>query len=157
VQKALARKELTAEKKAEDVLRYIHAAMFFCPADYFDPGGEGGWLISREDYRALPAAVKCLIEEMELRQVTTRAGTSAQLWVRFVSKGQAMTLAAKHQLGQKLTVYQNQIDWSELFRRTADDDPQVCAVENRLRAIEAECEAVPQLPGPTSNGHNGGA
>jgi hypothetical protein len=115
LKKALARKELVAERKADDVLRYIHTAMFFCPADHFDPGGKGGWLISQEDYRGLPQEVRCLIEEMETRTIETESGSISTLWVRFVSKTQAMALAAKHQLGEKIqaTVTQERVSWND--------------------------------------------
>jgi hypothetical protein len=87
----------------------------FCPADYFDPGGRGGWLISQEDYRELPQEIRCLIEEMETRTVVTETGSISTLWVRFVSKTQAMALAAKHQLGEKIqaTVTQERMSWDD--------------------------------------------
>ncbi|MFL5909277.1 MAG: terminase small subunit [Gaiellaceae bacterium] len=150
VRKALARKELEAERKADDVLRYIHTAMWFCPADYFDPGGNGGWLISREDYRELPPAIKCLVEEMELRTVRTKRGTASMLWVRFVSKSKAMTLAAKHQLGQKVNMHQTvTLDWDALCGASGADatDP----VEEMLAALEAL--PVNRLAPPSTNGH----
>src|SRR5581483_3868674 len=48
VRKVLAEKELRAEKKADDVLRYIHTAMFFQPLRYFLPGEDGGWFIDED-------------------------------------------------------------------------------------------------------------
>jgi hypothetical protein len=102
VRKAMAWKELAAERKADDVLRYIHTAMWFCPGDRFDPGGKGGWLISQDAYRELPPEIKRLIEEVELRTVETGSGTTHKLWVRFLSKTAMSGLAAKHQLGEKV-------------------------------------------------------
>jgi phage terminase small subunit len=117
VQEARARKELIAERNSADVLRFIHTALFFAPADYFDPGGDGGWLISQEQYRNLPAVIKCLIEEMECRSVEYQDGsTVSTLWVRFVSKVAAMTLAAKHQLGENVNLNQNVINWDMLMK-----------------------------------------
>jgi hypothetical protein len=114
VRTAMPRKELAAERKADDILRYIHNATFFSPADYFDPGGKGGWLISQEAYRELPPEIRCLIEEVELRTVETESGTTHKLWVRFVSKAQAMALAAKHQLGEKIHATVTQVaSWDD--------------------------------------------
>src|SRR4051794_25723737 len=108
--------------------------MFFCPADHFDPGDKGGWLISRDDYRALPQCIKCLIEEMESRTIKTKDGTTNTLWVRFVSKGQAMTLAAKHQLGDKVNLHQVvNIDWDTLCTSLPDTVPDL--VEERITAL----------------------
>lgn len=155
VQRAMARKELVAEKKADDVLRYIHTAMFFCPADYFDPGGNGGWLIDREDYRALPSAIKCLVEEMECIHLTSRDGTTTtRLWVRFVSKATAMTLAAKHQLGEKVVVHQG-VDWDSLLSAAREErQHQPNVIEGKLAAIEQRLIAESGSVNGGSNGSN---
>ena len=105
VRKALADKELRAEKKANDVLRYIHTAMFYQPLMFFLPGDDGGWLIDEDKVATLPPCIGCLIEEVERRTVMRGDGENRQVatmfWVRLVSKTAAMTLAAKHQLGEK--------------------------------------------------------
>jgi Terminase small subunit len=119
VRKALAEKELRAEKKADDVLRYIHAAMWFQPLHYFLPGEDGGWFIDPDKVDALPPYIGCLIEEMELRKIVVGAGENRQevtrLWVRLVSKTAAMTLAAKHQLGEKIQTTNTNIDVNALL------------------------------------------
>jgi hypothetical protein len=159
VKKALARKELVAERKADDVLRYIHAAMFFCPADYFDPGGRGGWLISQEDYRNLPPEIRCLVEEMELRTVKTPAGSVSTLWVRFVSKATAMTLAAKHQLGEKVSVTRH--PWWEVLANGIPDGPVEDAIELKIASIlersasEAPVNRLGYVPSANGNGAGG--
>jgi phage terminase small subunit len=147
VRRALARKELAAERKADDVLRYIHTVMFFCPADYFDPGGNGGWLISREEYRRLPFEIKCLVEEMEARTVKTKAGRVSTLWVRFVAKATAMTLAAKHQLGEKVNASMQgvvQLDWDAIagVGRPVPDE-----IEERLRRVGEQARVALPVPG----------
>jgi phage terminase small subunit len=114
VKKALAEKELRAEKKADDVLRYIHTAMWFQPLHWFLPGEDGGWFIDPDKVDSLPPHIGCLIEEMELRKVVVGASENRQevtrLWVRLVSKTAAMTLAAKHQLGEKIQTTNTNID-----------------------------------------------
>src|ERR1700722_3609959 len=57
VRKVLADKELRAEKKADDVLRYIHTAMFFQPLQFFLPGDGGGWLIDEDRWDTLPSDI----------------------------------------------------------------------------------------------------
>jgi Terminase small subunit len=105
VKKALADKELRAEKKADDVLRYIHTAMWYQPLMFFLPGDDGGWLIDEDKVATLPPCIGCLIEEVERRTVVIGEGANrkevTKFWVRLVSKTAAMTLAAKHQLGEK--------------------------------------------------------
>jgi len=93
------------------VFRLIHTALLFCPVDYFDTGGRGWWLISREDSRQLPQEIKCLIRGMEFSTVKRRDEndnkvTESTLRIRFVSKEAMMFLAAKHQLGKKIDVRQ---------------------------------------------------
>jgi hypothetical protein len=115
--KALARKELAATMKADEVLAYIHAALNFSPADFFEPSGRGGWLISQTDYRRLPVQVKRLITEIQTRSTITADGTEThKLWCKFVSKETSLTLAAKHQLGEKMTVFNNTFDWGSFLR-----------------------------------------
>jgi hypothetical protein len=152
IREARARKELAAERKADDILRYLHTAMYFCPADYFDPGGNGGWLINRENYRNLPPEIKCLVEEMETRTIKTRAGTVHMLWVRFVSKSTAMTLAAKQQLGDKIhTTFTPAIDWARLWNGPSSYE--VDPVEERIRQVELlNPDTRPMLPPPATNG-----
>ena len=120
IREASARKELAAERKADEILKYIHTVLFCCPADYFDPGGNGGWSISQEDYRRLPSEIKCLIEEMKLRTVKTKSGTVNTLWVRLVSKERALVLAAKHQLGQKMDLQTHLANWDLLAQQIPD-------------------------------------
>jgi hypothetical protein len=146
-------------RKADDVLRYIHAAMFFCPADHFDPGGKGGWLISQEGYRNLPPEIRCLVDEMEMRTVKTPAGSVSTLWVRFVSKATAMTLAAKHQLGEKVAVTQTHPWWEILANGIPDgpvEDEVEIEIERRLSersASEAPVNRLVYVPSANGNGH----
>jgi hypothetical protein len=161
IKMALAQRELRALMTAEEVRRFIHTTLRFCPGDYFLPGRKGnqrGWLIEEEDYRRLPQEIKQLIEEMEARTQVfeTPDGTKVTknvLWVRFVSKTAALGLAAKYSLTAKHSVGVAQIPWEEMFRSIPKDVPDL---------IEAEIARVSaQLPAsdPGSNGHllNGAA
>src|SRR5207248_1059873 len=102
-ERRLAHADACSIMKGEEVRRYIHTVMKFCPADYFLPGSKGGWLISQEDYRALPREIKQLVEEMqtvdkEIEVCDPKTGNAVScerqemLWVKFVSKTAAMGL-----------------------------------------------------------------
>ena len=104
---------------ASQVLRYIHTVMTFKPVDWFLPGGDGGWLVSMEDFRVLPDEIRQIIEEVEFKTVTREDETTTMAWIRFVSKTTAMALAARHQLGEKkdTNITIQQIDWTSLIGR----------------------------------------
>jgi phage terminase small subunit len=145
VRRALARKELVAERKADDVLRYIHCVMWFQPLQFFLPGDDGGWLLDEDKLATLPPAIGCLIEEVEVRRFVVGTGADRQevtrYWVRLVSKTAAMALAAKHQLGDKSpppVMQQNTvIDITELTR---------CYKEHALSEARQMVEDAKQQP-----------
>ncbi len=125
VERALERRKSAGIKTSDDVLRYIHTTMFFNPLRFFEPADGGGWMIDEERWAELPDEIGCLIESVELRTRTEEAlaGTvqTRKVWVKMVSKTQAMMLAARHQLGDKHAVTvgaaTNGIDWDDLARR----------------------------------------
>jgi hypothetical protein len=155
VQKALAQKELSSLMTAEEVRRYIHTTLRFCPGDYFLPGRKGnqrGWLIEEEDYRRLPQEIRQLVEEMEARTqvVETPDGarvTKNYLWVRFVSKTVALGLAAKYSLTEKQSIVQTAVPWDALFNSVPREVPDAIELE-----IEKARAALP-APGAGANGH----
>lgn len=113
------KKEESVLKSADDILKYIHTAMFFEPLRFFQPGERGGWLIDEEGWKSLPPAIGCLIEEVQRRVVVRGEGDTrteeVTYWVKLVSKSTAMTLAAKHQLGEKLNIVYTHINWNDLY------------------------------------------
>lgn len=123
VEAELAKRSERAKKSGDDVLQYIHTCMFFNPLRYFLPGSEGGWEISKDMLKELPDHIACFIDSLE---TTTSEKTDSQgnvvstettYKIKFVSKVAAMTLAAKHQLGDK--VNQNvkvTLNWDDLFK-----------------------------------------
>lgn len=119
VQKGLAEREAKAVKTGDDILRYIHTAMFYNPLQFFEAGEKGGWLLSEEKYKEIPPQLGCLIEEIERREVITDSGSVVKFWVKLVSKTVAMSLAAKHQLGEKISVNHLHVNWDDLAERGA--------------------------------------
>ena len=153
-------KEMKALRKADEVLQYIHAAMWVNPTDYFMPGGiDGGWLIEPEKLRELPDDVKRLIEEVRIvkREIETDSGmiTTTVANVRLVSKGKAMELAARHQLAEKIEITKVNIPWEEIAKPPRITPAQ--AIEERL-LMEAELPievVVPRTESASMNGTNG--
>lgn len=142
IDERLALLEQRAVRKAEDVLQYIHTAMFYNPLRFFRPGDRGGWLIDEDDFHDLPDWVGCMIEEMEARTRTDpRTGdTTSTLWVRLVSKTKMAELAARHQLGEKVTVTRVNINWDDLAKTYDPSDPldmKDDPIEARLREVRA--------------------
>lgn len=185
IQEVTRQRDARALKSADDILRYIHTAMFFQPLKFFQPGERGGWLIDQAGFDALPPDIGCLIEEVEKREVRIpvvlktkskkkkkadppkgkkKGGkgslppeaplpgddgdedddegdsqvvyrVSTMYWVRLVSKAQAMTLAAKHQLGEKLSVVGAVIDWDALAKSHKERRDQIA---ERLREEEGK-------------------
>ncbi len=92
--KAQRQREERCELKADDVLNYLKAALFFNPLHYFRPTDDGKWLI--DDLSVIPEEIGRLIENMEL-QVTEKDGeVTSRYKVSFVSKATALSLALKH-------------------------------------------------------------
>lgn len=117
--------EQKSEKKASDILRYIHTAMFVNMLDWFEPGEEGGWYISNEALKSLPPEIGCLIEEIESKTTTTttKGGvetTETKLKLKMVSKTAMTALAAKHQLTQNITVAHYLPDWDGMLQRARE-------------------------------------
>ncbi len=121
---------------AVEVQQYIATVMKYEPLKYFtrsDPDG-GGWLVTLEELRALPPHIGCLIESFEMKEVTSGSEKEGNVRVeklvkvKLVSKATAMTLAAKHQLGEKVlgvnvNVDGNAFPWDQFFGRPAPSDP----------------------------------
>jgi hypothetical protein len=151
VGRALERRKGSGIKTADEVLKYIHCTMFFNPLHFFEPGDQGGWLVDESKWSSIPPEIGCLIESVELRTVTveTLAGcvTSRKVWVKLVSKTQAMMLAARHQLGDKhaITVAAAAgVDWDDLARRGSMVD-RGSELEERIRETEVSRERMMQI------------
>jgi hypothetical protein len=162
LEREMAHLEATSILKAEQVRRYIHTVLQFCPGDYFKPGGRGGWLISEEAYDQLPREIRMLVEDMQLRTKTVKLanGTEVEerlLLVRFVSKNLAMTLAAKYALVEKhpSAVQIVQTNWHDL---AGDGWDLVDPVEEEIATIQGAKSVQPQMglkeppASPSTNG-----
>lgn len=102
------------------VLKYVHTILQFQPAMWFMPGDDGGWLMEMDDVRVLPSDLLSIVEHIEMKTIESPDGTKTnKMWVKFVSKTQALAIAARYQLGDlnKDTTPVVQIDWSKLFGR----------------------------------------
>lgn len=135
INRGLEERKKTAKMSGDDVLQYLHNTMTFRPLDHFKPGKGGRWEITEEALRALPPEIGMLIEEVETVTSTDPDGTvTSKCLVRLVPKRIAMTLAAKHQLGEKLTVQGTvvHVNWDDLtsMQQRALDGPD--PIEQRI-------------------------
>jgi len=137
-ERLLYERNIRSEKKADDILEYIHIGLFFVPSMYFLPGGNGGWLIDEENYKKLPVEIGRLIEEVEsrVREVVTPDGTTIRktmFWVRFISKTEMTKLAFKYHLGEKVHVDVNArvMNWHEMHVRPQTSEAQT--IEGKIK------------------------
>lgn len=132
--KALRERLERCELKADDVLNYLRAALFFNPLHWFKPTEDGGWEIT--DLDALPEEVGRLIDEMEVKVRELPDGTK-QSWfkVKLISKSTVLPLAMKHlglfapELVQQVIAF----DWDSL---TQDDKDAYDAIEAEIQGGE---------------------
>lgn len=151
-QYAIAEEERHAKRSADDIRAYLCNILFFRPADYADPGEDGGWFMDPDKYDQLPGDVKHLIESCEKKefcrynsdgQVVMR---DVRLYIKFVAKTKALELLSKHLLGDKVEHNFQQLDLVAL--------QQLAASKREARQIESRITEVKQLPKPQEE-HNG--
>ena len=153
----LKERDARAIKTADDVLRYIHTGMFFNPLDFFEPGADGSWLISEENFKKIPPAIGCLIEEMAVkRTMNDETGEESITYhVKLVSKTTMASLAARHQLTTRFeTTNQISIDWfgmHEQSRTLPLNDPVQSKIAN---SRSNEIVIIEQSPPAITNGDN---
>ncbi len=99
VQAALGKEQREREErcqlKADDVLNYLRAGLFFNPLDLFTPSKDGKWHIQNPD--DLPEEVGRLIEKMKVKVIEKDDGTTESYFeVELVSKSTLLPLAMKH-------------------------------------------------------------
>jgi hypothetical protein len=140
---ALARQSERALKKGDDILKFIHGVMYTNWSRWFLPGDDGTWTVSESDYKNLPDEVGQFIEEITKHVREDDSGREVWFKVRLVSKTTAMALAAKHQLGEKMTITNVSVNWDDLLRGkppAPEDDPvevEILSVRGNQPAIEA--------------------
>lgn len=152
-EKVLQERRNAAKLSGDGVLEYIHNTMTFEPLKFFSPGKNGRWEITLEGLKALPREIGMLIEHVEVVDLELPDGTKVQkASVRLVSKTVAMSLAAKHQLGEKVSVSGTvvHVNWDELAtmqqRRLAQAE-EVKTVDPVEQRIEQERKALPPKQG----------
>lgn len=140
VAEGLKEKNKRAKLSSDEVLEYIHTAMTFEPLKWFMASEDGGYCISEEKLANLPPHIGCLIESVESKKTVRRSEDSEEteviLKVKVVSKTAMATIAAKHQLGEKLNVQgvMNHINWDAMIHRTPPNahDP----IEEKIKTAE---------------------
>jgi hypothetical protein len=88
-----------SELDADYVRNYIHTLLELCPTDYFSKLPNGLWCINPDDFRKVPKEIRRLVESVELK-LDKRSGDIV-LNVKFISKSQALSLAAKYTMIEK--------------------------------------------------------
>lgn len=122
--------------KADDVLNYLRAGLFFNPLRLFQPTKDGKWLI--QDPNDLPEEVGRLIEKMKVKVVEREDGSTESVFeIELISKATLLPLAMKHlgidgthkvDLQGKISV-----DWDSLYDRPAID---VDSIEQAIEEAE---------------------
>jgi hypothetical protein len=162
LEQEMAKRDMASAMKAEEVRKYIACALKFCPSDYFEPHGRGGWLISPDKLMELPREVRMLIEDVFLHKRTTKLSDGTEVEevlfrVRFVSKTEALKLAARYTLVENsahMTTFV-QTNWGEL---AGDGWDLVDPVEEEIAVIQRAKSVQPQFgpkAPPASTSTNG--
>lgn len=119
----LVERERRSELKADYVREYIHSILELCPTDYFSQLPNGMWCVDPEDFKKVPKQVRRLVESVELK--LDKKSNEIILNVKFVSKSQALALAAKYTLIEEHNVNVSQVPWAEIAAdvKILDIDP----------------------------------
>ena len=117
--------------KAEYVRDYIFSVLEFHPTDYFQLDPDGGWCIDPGEFANVPHKVKRLVESVEMRQI----GQRKVLSVKFVSKSQALALAARYTLTQTIDTNISVVPWDSIADAAAA--PYDDVVERRIKQLRA--------------------
>lgn len=136
----LARREEKAKLSSDDLLARMHLIANFSPVDYLTGSQHGTWFGSQEDIRKMPLCIKQLITECWTEETESEDGTiRRRVFVRFMDKNEALKLAAKYQLTQRVQVSHN---WQDLVKaaKEAQINPSVDPIEEQIKAA-----ALPQI------------
>lgn len=112
VRRELERRMLRSELTGDYIRSYIFGILELCPTDYFTVDEDGEWCIDPEKFRELPSEIKRYVDHVDIK-VDKRAGTT-RYSVKFVSKSQALALAAKYTLVEKHEVKTEVVPWAEI-------------------------------------------
>lgn len=139
--KHMRQREERTQCKADEVLQYLHTALFFNPLDYFVPG-KNGWLL-KDPEKELPKEIAQLIEKIDVSTTCFGDGTSETRYtIETVSKSTALGYALKHHglLTDKIeSTTTVQIDWDGLATQNEEiPDP----IEQAI--IDVESTEVPK-------------
>lgn len=138
VEEKLAKRAEDSDLRAEYVREYIRSVLDFCPTDWFAVTEDGDWVCDPDKFAEAPFEIKRLVESVEFRYI----GGRKYLKINFVSKTQAMSIAAKFTLTQKVAVATTAIPWEEIASASApQEDP-----------WEAEIAELQKLSGPVQAG-----
>jgi len=139
-------REQRVEVSADDIVNYLHTALFFNPTHLFLACDEGsGWMI--RDLKDIPEKYGRLIDGIESKTVHTREDEEVTYFkIKLISKAEVLKLAMKHAglLETKVRVEGNitlnwadmQTDWDKIPRDENSKVPD--ALEQRILEVEAK-------------------
>lgn len=129
---------LRTKCKADEVLQYLHTALFFNPLKLFKPTEDGKWTIENLD--DIPDEIGCLIEELKIKTTTSLLGeVTTSFEFKTVSHATALQLAMKHhglltdKIESAVTV---KLDWdAALSSKNSNGKPN--AIEQAILDVES--------------------
>lgn len=117
VERLLARME-KSELDGVYVRNYILGLLELCPTDWFTVMPDGRWCIDPDQFAKAPVEIKRYVDSIELRS-NPRTGEQS-LFVKFVSKSQALSLAAKYTMVEKHQHSHTVVPWAEIAGKEVD-------------------------------------
>lgn len=123
--------------KAEYIRDYVFHLLEFCPTDYFDLAPDGSWVVTPEKFAQVPRKVKRYVQSVEVR----RYGNEQQCVVKFVSKADALRLAAKYTLVEKVEHdhHVTLVPWDSLVLEAKTQPDKLAFIEQRITDVESVC------------------
>lgn len=132
--KKMREREERCELKADDVLNFLQAGLYFSPLHLFQKNESGKWMI--KNIEDIPEEIGRLIEKVKLRVVEKPDGSVESLFeVELISKSVLFLSAMKH-LGiegtQKIDLQgKMSIDWDGMHGRTIEVD----SIEEQIEGV----------------------
>ena len=108
----LAERAERSELKADYVRSYVYGLLEMCPTDHFSMNEDGDWVVDPDQFRKVPQEIRRFVSEVEI--VRDKFGRTS-MKVKFVSKSQALAIAAKYTLTQKYEMDVNhRVPWDQV-------------------------------------------
>ena len=136
--KAIRERNERCEVKADQVIEYLHRALFFNPLTIFHRGKNGTWEI--DDFDKIPKWIGCLIESMESEKFDTDEGIRTKFKIKFVPHATTLALAMKHHglMNEQLEVVQKaNIDWGEVVEAVQSSE-KIDPIKQAILDVESQ-------------------